>query len=48
MRKFNTVSSKSETVSRKFNLSWSHYIFFTRIGEQKRNFYEIEEFKSMG
>jgi len=43
MRKFYLVYPKSETVSRKFKLSWSHYIFLTRIAsEQERNFYEIE------
>lgn len=43
MRKFYLVYSKSETVSRKFNLSWSHYIFLTRIAfEDERDFYEIE------
>ena len=42
MRKFYVVYSKSETVSRKFKLSWSHYIFLTRITEAERNFYEIE------
>ncbi|DAB28743.1 MAG: hypothetical protein A2513_05405 [Sulfurimonas sp. RIFOXYD12_FULL_33_39] len=43
MRKFYLVYSKSETASRKFALSWSHYIFLTRINhEDERNFYEIE------
>jgi len=43
MRKFYLVYSKSETVSRKFELSWSHYIFLTRINnEDERRFYEIE------
>ena len=32
MRKFYVVYSKSETVSRKFKLSWSHYIFFPANG----------------
>lgn len=31
MRRFYLAFSKSETVSRKFKLSWSHYIFLTRI-----------------
>lgn len=32
-----------ETPSRKFKLSYSHYIFLTRIAnEDERNFYEIE------
>ncbi|MEW6552094.1 MAG: PDDEXK nuclease domain-containing protein [Campylobacterota bacterium] len=43
MRKFYLSFSNSETLSRKFNLSWSHYIFLTRIDNQdERNFYEIE------
>lgn len=43
MRKFYLAYPKSETVSRKFALSWSHYIFLTRItNENERNFYEIE------
>lgn len=43
MRKFYIAFSKSETVSRKFDLSWSHYVFLTRIdNENERNFYEIE------
>ena len=47
MRRFYLVYSKSETVSRKFELSWSHYIFLSRIkNEDKRNFYEIEAIKN--
>ena len=43
MRKFYVTYSKSETASRKFALSWSHYIFLTRVSnENERNFYEIE------
>ncbi|KIM12983.1 MAG: hypothetical protein KU38_02775 [Sulfurovum sp. FS08-3] len=43
MRKFYMAFPISETVSRKFNLSWSHYIFLTRIENiDERNFYEIE------
>ena len=43
MRKFYLAYSKSETVSRKFQLSYSHYIFLSKIkNEQERNFYEIE------
>jgi predicted nuclease of restriction endonuclease-like (RecB) superfamily len=43
MRKFYLTYPKSETASRKFKLSWSHYIFLTRItDEDERNFYEIE------
>ncbi len=43
MRKFYIAFSKSETVSRKFKLSWSHYIFLSRVSNQEeRRFYEIE------
>ncbi len=43
MRKFYIAYSKSETASRNFKLSWSHYIFLTRISNiNERNFYEIE------
>lgn len=43
MRRFYLTFQKSETVSHKFKLSWSHYIFLTRIDHiDERNFYEIE------
>lgn len=45
MRKFfNAYSSqKSEKTSRIFKLSWSHYLFLSRIGNiSERSFYEIE------
>lgn len=43
MRKFYLVYSKSETVSRKFQLSYSHYLKLIRIQNiDERNFYEIE------
>jgi len=43
MRKFYICFQKTQTVSTKFKLSWSHYIFLTRISnEDERNFYEIE------
>ncbi len=43
MRRFYLVFLKSETLSSQFSLSWSHYIFLTRItNEDERNFYEIE------
>ncbi|MDD2744906.1 MAG: PDDEXK nuclease domain-containing protein [Candidatus Gracilibacteria bacterium] len=35
-------SSKSETLSRKFELSWSHYLILIRLEEKERNFYEKE------
>ncbi len=41
MRQFYICFSKSQTVSAKFMLSWSHYIFLTRISNKKeRSFYE--------
>jgi len=47
MRRFYLAYSKSETLSRKFELSWSHYIFLSRIkNEDERNFYEIEAIKN--
>ncbi len=43
MRLFYNAFSKSETLSHKFNLSWSHYIFLSRISNiSERDFYEIE------
>lgn len=43
MRRFYLCFQKSETVSHQFKLSWSHYIFLTRIENiNERNFYEIE------
>jgi predicted nuclease of restriction endonuclease-like (RecB) superfamily len=43
MRRFYIVYSNSETPSRNFTLSWSHYIFLTRINNpSERRFYEIE------
>jgi len=42
MRKFYLIYGKSETVSRKFDLSWSHYVFLIRLDEPERRFYEIE------
>lgn len=43
MRRFYLAYPKSETVSRQFRLSYSHYIFLSRItNEDERNFYEIE------
>jgi predicted nuclease of restriction endonuclease-like (RecB) superfamily len=43
MRRFYLAYSKSETASRIFALSWSHYIFLSRIKNQnERDFYEIE------
>lgn len=47
MRKFYLAFPKSETVSRKFKLSWSHYIFLTRItNKDERDFYEIESIQN--
>ncbi|MBO0933678.1 hypothetical protein J2I48_21905 [Fibrella sp. HMF5036] len=43
MRQFYLVYSISETVSRKFVLSWSHYLILMRIDNpDQRSFYEIE------
>lgn len=47
MRRFYLTFQKSETVSHKFKLSWSHYIFLTRIENQdERDFYEIESIQN--
>ena len=46
MRRFYIAYQKSETLSHKFKLSWSHYIFLTRISDvNERNFYEVEAVK---
>jgi len=43
MRQFYLVYSIYETTSRKFNLSWSHYLKLMRIANlEERSFYEIE------
>jgi predicted nuclease of restriction endonuclease-like (RecB) superfamily len=43
MRKFYIAFSNSEMASRKFSLSYSHYLFLTRLSnEDERKFYEIE------
>ena len=43
MRRFYLAYPKSETASNQFKLSWSHYIFLTRVvNEDERDFYEIE------
>jgi len=43
MRRFYLAFQKSEMPSHQFKLSWSHYIFLTRISNQdERDFYEIE------
>ncbi len=43
MRQFYLVYSIYETTSRKFNLSWSHYLKLMRIANpDERSFYEIE------
>lgn len=40
-------SAISETSSRNFNLSWSHYLKLMRIEDEKeRKFYEIESYKN--
>ncbi len=43
MRQFFLTYQKRQTLSSEFKLSWSHYIFLTRIENiDERNFYEIE------
>ncbi len=43
MRRFYLAYQKSETASNQFKLSYSHYIFLTRMKNlDERNFYEIE------
>jgi predicted nuclease of restriction endonuclease-like (RecB) superfamily len=43
MRQFYLTYSIYETASRKFNLSWSHYLILMRIeNKEERRFYEIE------
>ena len=43
MRQFYAIFSKYETLSRKFRLSWSHYLVLMRIqNPDERSFYEIE------
>jgi len=43
MRRFFLAYGKSETVSRNFRLSWSHYLKLIRMDdENERQFYEIE------
>lgn len=43
MRRFYLAYPKSETASHQFSLSYSHYIFLTRLSnEDERKFYEIE------
>jgi len=46
MRKFYLTYGKSETVSRKFDLSWSHYVFLMRLNERERTFYELESIEN--
>ncbi|MFY7815670.1 MAG: PDDEXK nuclease domain-containing protein [Chryseobacterium taeanense] len=47
MRQFYLSYSISQTVSAKFNLSWSHYLKLMRIKDNnERKFYEIESYKN--
>jgi predicted nuclease of restriction endonuclease-like (RecB) superfamily len=47
MRKFYLCFQKTQTLSTKFKLSWSHYIFLTRIENiDERNFYELESIEN--
>jgi len=43
MRQFYLIYEKRQTVSSEFKLSWSHYLFLSRmVSEDERSFYEIE------
>ena len=42
MRNFYRAFGKSQTPSVKFTLSWSHYVFLSKIDENERRFYAIE------
>lgn len=42
MRNFYLAFRISQTVSTKFTLSWSHYVFLSRLEEDERKFYTIE------
>lgn len=47
MRQFYLTYQKRQTVSSELKLSWSHYIFLTRIKNvDERNFYEIESIEN--
>lgn len=46
MRTFYNVFKKSSTVSSKFTLSWSHYVFLMRLSEHEQKFYEIESIEN--
>lgn len=47
MRNFYLIYQKQQTLSVKFNLSWSHYLKLMRIDDiNERNFYEIESYKN--
>lgn len=42
MRKFYLTFGISQTVSTKFALSWSHYVFLSKMDDEERSFYNIE------
>jgi len=47
MRQFYLAYSNTQALSAEFRLSWSHYLFLTRIdNENERKFYEIEAIES--
>lgn len=47
MKKFYSLYQKQQTVSVKFDLSWSHYLTLMRIeDENERNYYEIDAVKN--
>ena len=46
MRTFYLTYGKGQTVSDKFHLSWSHYVFLMRLDERERKFYELESIEN--
>jgi predicted nuclease of restriction endonuclease-like (RecB) superfamily len=46
MRKFYICYSKSQTLSAKFSLSWSHYVALIGLDDLSRQFYEVEAVKN--
>ncbi len=47
MRNFYLIYQKQQTLSAKFELSWSHYLKLMRIDDtEERKFYEIESIKN--
>jgi hypothetical protein len=46
MKQFYILYPNCQTLSSKYFLSWSHYIFLIRLEENERKFYEIESVKN--